>query len=549
MRPGTKNRSGMAAATAAITVENIGTYTVATGVNLREALRMQGLYIDGSCGDKGTCGRCIVRILSGDAGHPSLSEAGMLGADPVARDRRLACRVTVTGDLSVAVDPERILEVDRTGRWKEIQDSPLFDPARLDLDGDGYGVAMDLGTTSIAAALYELATGRLVDIRTAANPQLPWGDEIITRLEGAARDRDTAALLRDLLWETVRGMVSSLARRGSISSGRISRFVAVANSAVHHLALGLDVEPLLTPPFAPAVNGAVSFPAHTSPFELPCGKDAVVHFAPLIGGYAGSDALVSLLAARSTGVQTGAVIDVGTNTEIAVWGKGKVMVATAPSGPAFEGGHIRSGMRAVEGAVWRVDLLEDSVRYHVIGDVEPLGICGTGIIDAVAGMVSRKVVDRSGLVKKGSHPSLSEKGLLLNGPNGVFLEPVDVATIQKAKSAIAATLQVVLNSMGLKPSELENVYLAGAFGSRLNVENAVRIGLLPELPSDRFENDRYVLAGNAALVGASMALLSSESMEAARELARGITHLNVADDPEFQELFIENLYFPERELH
>jgi uncharacterized 2Fe-2S/4Fe-4S cluster protein (DUF4445 family) len=525
-----------------ITVESVGTFTVATGLNLREALRVEGLYIDGSCGDRGTCGRCVIRVVSGDAGDPSPSETGMLGAESVSASQRLACRVTVIGDMSIAVDPERILEVDRTGRWKDVHGSPLFNPARLSLDGEGYGVAVDLGTTSIAAALFELATGRLLDFRTAANPQLPWGDEIITRLEVAARDVEIAGSLRDLVWETVRGMVRSLARRSSISMGQISRVVVVANSAVHHLALGMDVAPLLTPPFAPAASGAVSFLTNGSPFEVQCGKDAEIYFPPLIGGYAGSDILASLLAAQSSGVQRGAIIDVGTNTEIAVWGNGRATVATAPSGPAFEGGHIRSGMRAEEGAVWRVYLSEDGIGFDVIGDVEPRGICGTGIVDAVAGMAARQIVDRTGLVRKGAHPALVEDGLVFHRPTGVLLEPGDIATIQKAKAAIAATFQTVLEAAGLSVSDLGLVYLAGAFGSRLNIQSAVDIGLFPDIPKDR-----YILAGNTAMVGASMILLSSDAGKTAEDLARNTVHISVADDPVFEERFIENLYFPAQE--
>ena len=538
MKPGTEQNNTHAT----ITVENVGSFRVATGLNLREALRVEGLYLDGSCGDRGTCGRCVIRVVSGDAGDSSPSETGMLGAESVSAGQRLACRVTVISDLSIAVDPERILEMDRTGRWKDVHGSPLFNPARLHLDGDGYGVAVDLGTTSIAAALYELATGRLLDFRTAANPQLPWGDEIITRLEVAARDLETAESLRDLVWEIVRGMVRSLARRSSVSMGQIARVVVVANSAVHHLALGMDLAPLLTPPFAPAASGAVSFPASGSPFEVPCGKDAMVYFPALIGGYAGSDALVSLLAAQSSGIQKGAIIDVGTNTEIAVWGNGRATVATAPSGPAFEGGHIRSGMRAEEGAVWRVHLSEDGIEFDVIGDVEPRGICGTGIVDAVAGMVARQVVDRTGLVKKGAHPALVEEGLVLHRPNGVILEPGDIATIQKAKAAIAATFQTVLEAAGLSASDLELVYLAGAFGSRLNVQSAVDIGLFPVIPMDR-----YILAGNTAMVGASMVLLSRDAGKVADDLAQTAVHVSVAENPDFEERFIENLFFPEQE--
>ena len=526
-----------------VEVKEHGSFRVASGLNLREALREQGLFIDGSCGDKGTCGRCVVRVLSGDpeaaGGSPGPSERGILGPGPIAAGDRLSCRVTVAGDLSIEVDPERILEIDRTGRWKEVGSSPLAQFGNLTLDNNGYGIALDLGTTSIAAALYELATGRLLDIRTAANPQLPWGEEIISRMESAVRDQSTAESMTYDLWKVVRELVRSLLRRSAISSGGVTGVVAVANSAIHHLALGVDPAPLLAPPFNPYSLEPLSFGAGEAPFELPVGKDTAIDFLPLIGGYAGSDCLAAILAARHRSDSRGAVIDVGTNTEIAVWSGDKVVVATAPSGPAFEGGHIRFGMRAEEGAIWRVELGENDIALEVIGDVEPLGICGTGIIDTVAGMVSRQVVDSSGLVSKGSYPALDDGRMVLYRPSGVLLEPVDIATIQKAKAAIAATFKTALNAARIAEEDLHKVYLAGAFGSRLNIENAIRIGLLPQLTPDR-----YVLAGNAAMAGAAMALLSSEAAKVAEVLARNIVHLNVAEDPDFQELFLENLYFP-----
>lgn len=535
-----------------VTVKGIGQYKVPSGLNLREALRQQGIFIDGTCGDRGTCGRCMVRVLSGDpeatGGPPGPSERGMLGSGPLAEGYRMACRIVVSGNLSIEIDPERILEIDKSGRWKEVGASPLAGTDGLDLDGTGFGVALDLGTTSIAVALYDLGTGRLVDIRSAANPQLPWGEEILSRLEAAARDDVAARTMSRELWEVVRAQLRALLRRSGVSPGRVNRIVAAANSAIHHLALEMDPGSLLTPPFDPATVKPLSFPAGEAPFELPAGHATTIDFLPLIGGFAGSDCLAAVMAARKAGSTTGAVIDVGTNTEIAAWRDEKVIVATAPSGPAFEGGHIRFGMRAEEGAIFKVELGRDSVRCEVIGGGEPRGICGTGIVDAVAGMLSRQLVDRSGLVVKGGHRAMDGGNLVLDHAAGVLLEPADIETLQKAKAAIAATFLAVLGALEVDPVMLEKVYLAGAFGSRLNIGNAVSIGLLPELPPEHLEHDRYVLAGNAAMTGAAMVLLSGDAGKAAAKLAPDMVHLDVANDPGFQELFLENLYFPDNEI-
>lgn len=539
-----KNRKQPAAV---ITVEGIGSYEVPTGTNLRETLRGEGVYVDGTCSDNGTCGRCVVRVISGDAGIPTLQETGLLGERSADHEHRLACRVTVGGDLNISIDRERMLEVDLTGRWKEVWGSPLWRPDLISPDGIGFGVAVDLGTTSIVAGLFDLSDTRPLDIKAAPNPHLPWGEDIITRLGAAAADSALALRLSGLIWTTVGELVRSLCLRSGVSIGRVTRVAAVGNSAVHHLSLGLPVKSLLIPPYVPFDGAARTDRALDLPFNMGLGRDAEVYFPPLLGGYAGSDALASILAVKNTGVKIGALIDVGTNTEIAVWNGDEILVATAPSGPAFEGGHIKSGMRAVEGAVWRVEIREGILLAEVIGEGTAKGVCGTGIVDAIASMLRSGIVDSTGLIVEGSHPRVKDGRFIISEgsanesdveKNSVALEGEDVATVQKAKAAIAATFQLLLKSVGLDHRDLEQVYLAGAFGSRLNLANAVKVGLLPELAPDR-----YVLAGNTAMLGTSMILLSEKAQFEAEKLVEMTTHHSVAEDPDFEELFIDNLYF------
>lgn len=525
--------------TVCITVQGVGSYEVPTGSNLRETLRREGVYVDGTCADNGTCGRCLVRVVRGDAGEPSLSEAGLLDGRSSNPEQRLACRVMVTGDLDISIDPEQMLEIDITGRWKEVWDSPLWRPELFKAVGDGFGVAVDLGTTSIASVLLDLASNRPLDIRTSANPQIPWGDEIISRLGAAAGDRGIAAELRTLVLNTVKDQVRSLCLRNGVSGGRITRVVVVGNSAMHHLALGLPVEDLLKPPYSPSRASSTVLSPHELPVKFEVNRQAEVYFPALIGGFAGSDALASLLAAKVSGAQKGALMDVGTNTEIAVWNGDLIRVATAPSGPAFEGGHIRSGMRAEEGAIWKVEISGVNVDLGVVGSVQAKGICGTGMIDAIAAMLRNGILDRSGLLSAGSHPRVKEGAFVLDDENGVALSNEDIATIQKAKSAVASTFKLLLKALGPAVEELDNTFIAGAFGSRLNVQNAIKIGLLPNLPAER-----YTLAGNAALVGASMILASDEMRCLAESLAGSAKHCDMTVDAAFEEAFIDNLYFP-----
>lgn len=523
---------------AIINVDAIGSYEVATGSNLRETLRREGVVIDGTCSDRGTCGRCVVRILGGEGGTVSGSEAGLLGQEQLAKGHRLACRVTVRGDLSISIDPGRMLELDRTGRWKEVWGSPLWRPDLLSLDGTGYGVSVDLGSTSLVAGLFLLEEASPRDIKACANPQLAWGEDILSRLDAAAKDPGAAEAQRESVWEAVGELVRSLSRRSGISSGRIGRMVVVGNSAVHHLSLGLSPASLLVPPYSPADRSALSMAVQDLPVPLPLGRGAVVHFPPLAGGYAGSDAMASILAAKAGSVKTGAVIDVGTNTEIAVWRGDSILVGSAPSGPAFEGGHVRQGMRAEEGAVFRAGMVDGRITYEVLGGGSPRGICGTGIVDLIATMLENGMLDRTGLVVEGSHPLVQGGAVSLGLDSGVALYGEDVAQVQKAKAAIASTFLVLLREMEMRAEDLEHVYLAGAFGSRLNLDSAFRIGLLPEIGAHR-----YTQAGNTALLGASMVLVSGKAGSELERLWRNTGQYSVAEDKEFEELFIENLYF------
>lgn len=514
-----------------------GTFLVPPGRNLREALRAEGVYLDGTCGDRGVCGRCRVTLVKGDAGEPSASEKGLLGPEDLADGVRLACRVSVAGDMTITVEDERILEMDRVGRWKSAFGSSLWDPRRYRAAYSGYGVAVDMGTTSVASALVYLPEGRVVDVTAGGNPLLPWGDEILSRLQAARDDGELAGEMARLTWREVRRQVAALTRRFGISTGAIRRLVAVGNSAQYVLARGLSPVSLLTPPYgAPPVDadllcagdlaGVIGVPEQT-PVLLP----------PPVGGYAGSDALVSLLAARGDGARNGALIDAGTNSEIAVWNGHRCFAASAPAGPAFEGGSLRSGMPAAAGAVWKVEFFPGGLRCRVLGDVPATGVCGTGVIDAVAGMLKNGVLDQRGTYRHSVHPAAGPSGLQLV-PGAVLMTPADMEAVQKAKAAIRATLDLLLRRAGLEPGGLEKVYLSGAFGSRLDLASAMTAGLVPRLPVDRF-----VLAGNTAMVGAVYLLLSAEAEKEAGALLAETTHVDAAEAPEFEELFLNNLYY------
>ena len=521
-----------------IEIEGIGTVKSVPGINLRGALRGEGVFLDGTCADRGECGRCVVRVIEGDVAAPEKSESGLLGREAVSAGDRLACRIILTGNLKIGIDDERLLELDRTGRWKDTFGSVLWQPEKFIPEEDGYGYAIDMGTSSLAAALYDMRTGRPMDIISAANPLIPWGEDIISRLGAYNSGDDTSSKMRATLWKVISGLLKKLCFRNGISGSSTLRAVFVGNTAIHHIALGLAVKSLMEPPFGPDLTEI----RICSPSDL--GVESISNlppqlvFPPPIGGFVGSDATVSLQAALLQGRPTGAIIDIGTNCEIAVWQGERILVTSAAAGPAFEGGEIHNGMRADTGAIFSVRLEKDEVRVQVVGGGKPVGICGTGIVDVVSEMVRLGLVDRSGLVQKDSHPMLGEDGLILDESGSVIFTPGDVEAVQKAKAAVSAAFAVLMAKMDLDAVKLETVYVSGAFGSMLDVKSAMGIGLLPNLPEDR-----YALSGNSALVGASFCLLSSDFLDTVLKLTGSVEFVSIADEPDFEGIYIENLFF------
>jgi len=531
--------------TAFVSVRGVGDFRLPPGERLRAALRAEGVLVDGACLDAGSCGRCAVKVVAGDPGTASPGEKGLLRSQGMdSPPFRLACQVTVAEGLSVEIAPDRLLEVDRTGRWKEAWGSPLWDPARFPPDprpSSRYGVALDLGTTALVAALLDLADGRPLDVVSRANPQAGWGADILSRLQAA---REAPEALESGIRSAAGAMVRALAARNGLSPGEVGRATVVGNTAMRAIFLGQPAAPLLTPPFEAREKGE----ERRSFAQLGWGGKGEADFPAALGGFVGSDALAALLAARGgrfpqaaakagAPEDSGLLLDIGTNCEILAWSRGRILAASAPAGPAFEGGHISRGMRAEEGAIFRFRLTGEGTGSEVIGGGDPRGICGTGIVDAAGELVRLGLLDRRGLMRAGAHPALSEKGLALDGPGGGLLfTPADLATLQKAKAAVAAGVDVVLGDLGVGPRDLDSVYLAGAFGSRLDLSSAERIGLLPPLPAGRF-----LPVGNAALLGAGYLLLSPGARKEASRLAKGVVHLSLAQHPGFGERFLDNL--------
>jgi len=407
------------------------------------------------------------------------------------------------------------------------------------------GLAVDLGTTKIAAYLVDLETGQTVASEGLMNPQIAYGEDVIARLALAREDSSQATLLQTLIVEALNETAAEMCARIGAESLHIVDSVVVGNTAMHHLFLGLPVEQLTQAPYVPAVASALDIKVRDLGLHFAPG--GYVHLLPNIAGYVGADHVAMLLAtgmAQSEGVVL--AIDIGTNTEICLAHRGALTSLSCASGPAFEGAHIKHGMRAADGAIEHLRLVQDRVEYQTIGGAPPVGLCGSGILDALAQLHLAGVVDAKG--RMGEHPRVRQTDgprefvLVGEGEDGsdrpaITFTQKDVRALQLAKGAMRTGINVLLETSGLNPDEIERVIIAGAFGTYIDVASAVAIGMLPRLPLERFRQ-----VGNAAGMGAKLALISRSKRAEAQSLARRIGYVELARDSQFAKTFAQAMY-------
>jgi uncharacterized 2Fe-2S/4Fe-4S cluster protein (DUF4445 family) len=407
------------------------------------------------------------------------------------------------------------------------------------------GLAVDLGTTKIAAYLVDLETGHTLAARGIMNPQIAYGEDVITRMTFAQESPSQAARLQELIVDTLDQAISEMVAEAGAEREEIVESVVVGNTAMHHLFLRLPTEQLARAPYVPAVASALEIKARDLALRLAPG--ATVHLLPNIAGYVGADHVAMLLAtemAHAEGVVL--AIDIGTNTEVCLANQGTLTSLSCASGPAFEGAHIKHGMRAANGAIEHLRLVGQQLEYQTIGGTPPVGLCGSGILDALAQLYQAGVINRRG--RMGEHPRLREgqggrEFVLIDeserddGRPAITFTQKDVRELQLAKGAMRTGINVLLESSGITADDIEQVIIAGAFGTYIDVASTITIGMLPRLPLDRFRQ-----VGNAAGMGAKMALISRSKRAEARALARRIEYVELAANPQFAQTFAEAMY-------
>ena len=514
---------------------------LAPGETLFDRAEALGVHVPTSCVKQGKCRECLVEVEAGAEllTPPAPQERHLEGRFRLACRTRLArpgevrCHTLRRGALRIETATEGLDEtrlrldpaVTRDGRFVLLDGEPLAEGA-----GPLHGIALDVGTTTVALRLYDLASGRLVATHSFENPQRFGGSDVMARIhyDGVHRGR--------LLQRTLVGYLSRAIASLPVDPLTIYEVVVAGNPTMRDLLFGLDVQPIGVMPYRSttevaleegrATTTSLSVKAHR--LRLPIHPDARVFGLPLVGSHVGADAAACLLATGIAESETlAALVDIGTNTEAFIGNRGRLLAASCPAGPAFEGGGVRFGMPALDGAIERVRLRESGqVELEVIGDGPPAGLCGSGLVDLLSELRRTGRMNGQGRFTDDSHSFALGHGLSLS--------EADVNELAQAKGANAAGVRVLAETYGVALQRIERLYLAGGFARHIDVDAARRVGLVPDLPAERI-----VKVGNAALLGASMALLSRSRRSELETLVRKVEHVRLETHPQFFEFFVE----------
>jgi uncharacterized 2Fe-2S/4Fe-4S cluster protein (DUF4445 family) len=506
------------------------------GCSMRDILDETDMRVRSGCSGLGRCGLCRVRIERGEPGTLTPNERLILDSHELEQGVRLACQVIPRHDIKIT-----ILAPARKSCWKSYSDKSAGRVPSLSMEKlpeeviSPYGVAVDVGTTNITVSLYDLTNGRCLAGRYGQNPQSCYGSDVVTRLIAAANSAEQAQAMSQLVTGAIGDALFDIAVREGIGIEKVVRLTLVGNTAMLALLSGRNYNLLLQP--ANWMSSIDCLPDNADAWGSSLGIHPGAHMEimPPLAGFVGSDLLAGVLATRLTERKGGSLfIDFGTNSEIALWDGRTLHVTSAAGGPAFEGSGISCGFLAEPGAIWRVNARNGVFDYSVIGEREPLGLCGSGIVDLIACLIRS-----GGLTSKGAFaPPLSEEGFAIRqGNQGIVLTKRDVDVFQRAKAAIATGIEILLGEAAMGSDDLNRICVGGVFGSFLDTANAARIGLLPGIPPERVE-----LCRNTALAGCADALLSDAAAERLRNLGHLARLINMSRCPDFDNIFMRNLF-------
>lgn len=486
--------------------------------------------IDAPCGGAGTCGKCRISMVSGDGGPIAQEERRHVSAEDLRQGIRLACRVKAREGLTVALGKRTGSAVIRES-FSQLSGTP--DP--LHTEKGLYGVAVDIGTTTVAAYLIDFSLASVVATASCLNRQRTFGVDVIARIDYAGRGPQELHQLADLIRQDISQLTEILLKKANLRNDSIREFSVVGNTTMLHLFAAVDPSSIAVAPFTPVFTELRSGKAEDYGLAYP---KARITLGPSIAGYVGADIAAGI---RAVGMEKMAgltlLLDLGTNGEMALGNRDAILTCATAAGPAFEGAAISQGMGGVIGAIDSVYWEGDKLRWTTIGGQKPLGICGSGIIDTAACLVQRGIADESGAL---SEPYDQEGFPVAPGDKGpIRFTQGDIRQIQLAKGAVAAGIATLLQEKGASVGDIDTVFLAGGFGSYLRPESAAAIGLFPRELLSKVE-----AVGNAAGHGAVRMILFKKEAEELQSLAQRAVYIELSTSAFFRDQFIEEMFFP-----
>ena len=513
-----------------------------------ELLLRQGIYIDQPCGGTGLCGKCRV-ILSGTIPEPTSKEKKIFSEEELSSGFRLACQAKASGGMEVTIPAQDSQSIKVLDTFENSNNT--YTASRGD---DGSGIAVDIGTTTIVVYLVNLGTGMTLAATSAINPQTSFGADVISRISYIGDDPDKLSQLQRAVTKRINSLIKEVfSKTGRKPSAKDSMAVA-GNTTMEHIFAGVSPESIGRSPFEPQFYDSLELEA--SELGINAEKGVKVKLLPNIYGFVGGDIVSGIIyTGMHKSKELSLLVDIGTNNEMVLGNNDFMLCCSAAAGPALEGAKIKMGMRAAPGAIDSVKKNGRGISITTIGDMPPVGICGSGLVDAISELLKVGVITESGRFadkedieehlsksfkgEKGKDLSftLAEEGQYGDNPE-VGITQKDIREIQLAKGAIAAGAQILLDVAGKKLDDIKSVYLAGAFGNYIDIENAVRISILPDVPRERIHP-----VGNSAGAGVCLMLKDPPLWDTAADIIKRAEHIELASHKDFQEIFIGNMSF------
>lgn len=592
---------------------------VSQGTNLLESASQAGYIIETPCGGAGKCGKCAVRIASG-ASEPSATERKLLPADKLAKGYRLACQSYVTRPLVVEIPENLLhkpkLKIQVHGKSTKIkpitriscQTLELSESSKTGIKSDAdilmemaecksidflalqllprvlrsanyrvtvvksgntiidikpastnqkyYGIAFDIGTTTLVGILLDMTTGEEISIATSINPQTVYGDDIITRVKMCRETPEGLSVLQKSILTAINAMINTLLKNSGISEQSVYEVVFAGNSVMQEILAGIDPSPLGETPFTAAFNDTLHVYARDLGLHINKGGRAII--MPQIGGFIGGDIVAGIIATRLDLFKKPVLfIDIGTNGEMVLSHEGKLIGTSVAAGPAFEGARITHGMRGTSGAIEAVWVENGDIKMEVIGNTSPKGICGSALIDIVALLLETGIIETTGrFLEPDELPSTLPNGIRkrvkkdngqigfeivhsTNKSESIFLYQNDIRQVQLANSAIRTGITLLLKTEQISPKDIKYIIIAGGFGSFIRPASALRIGMLPDISPERI-----LVMGNTSISGAKHVLLSSAEEDYARKAAHSVVRFDLSQHPDFASTFADSMLFP-----